>query len=371
VIGGGGVAAVEAALALRAIARERIALTIVTRAADFVYRPLAVVRPFQARPTYRIELARVAADVDAELVSADAVAVDDSHRQLVLSNGQRQSYDALLIAIGARAEAIVGGGTLTPWDWGEGHAFRSVLQALDQGKTKSVAFIVPAGLTWPLPLYELALLTSAHLRDKGISNVSLSIVTCERAPLADFGADASASVAALLEQRGIAIFTDSVLGAIEAGTLRTSRGASVEAEVTVALPVIQARTLGGVPTDSAGFIPIDEYCRVAGYLDVFAAGDCTVGQVKQGGLAAQQANVAATGIAALAGAETASEPFQPELHAVVLTGDTPLEIDRTGARPLPSADATIDPQLAEKIVARHLTTYLAHATPPLTLETPG
>jgi sulfide:quinone oxidoreductase len=199
----------------------------------------------------------------------------------------------------------------------------------------------------------------------------LSIVTCESAPLADFGAEASASVAELLEQRGIAIFTDSVLGTIEAGKLRTSRGASVEAEATVALPVIQARTLGGVPTDSAGFIPIDEYCRVAGCLDVFAAGDCTVGRVKQGGLAAQQANVAASGIAALAGAETASEPFQPELHAVVLTGDTPLEIDRTGARPLPSADATIDPQLAEKIVARHLPTYLAHATPPLPLETPG
>ena len=138
--------------------------------------------------------------------------------------------------------------------------------------------------------------------------MSLSVVTCERAPLADFGAEASAAVAALLEQRGITVLTDSVLAAIEAGTVRTTRGASVVAEVTVAVPVIQARTLGGVPTDSAGFIPVDNYCRVAGQRDVFAAGDCTVGQVKQGGLAAQQADVAAAGMAALAGADTAPEP---------------------------------------------------------------
>jgi sulfide:quinone oxidoreductase len=369
VIAGGGVAAIEAALALRATPRPRITLAIATSSDDFIYRPFAVVRPFQARPTYRIELAQVAADLDAELVAADAVAVDGDRRQLVLSNGQTVSYDALLIAIGARAEAIVGGGTLTPWDWGEGHAFRSILGALGRGEARSVAFIVPAALTWPLPLYELALLTSAHLRDKGISDVTLSVVTCEPGPLADLGAEASASVAALLEQRGITVFTNSVLAAIEDGTVRTSRGASVAAEVTVAVPVIQARTLRGVPTDPAGFIPVDDYCRVEGQRDVFAAGDCTVGHVKQGGLAAQQADVAAGGIAALAGAETAPEPFQPELHAVLLTGDAPLQIDPTGVRPLPSVDATIDPQLAEKIVARHLTSYLAHATPPL--KTPG
>ena len=110
VIAGGGVAAIEAALALRATARPWITLTIATSADDFIYRPFAVVRPFQARPTYRIELARVAADLDAQLVVADAVAVDDDRHELVLSNGQALSYDALLIAIGARAEAIVGGG---------------------------------------------------------------------------------------------------------------------------------------------------------------------------------------------------------------------------------------------------------------------
>src|SRR6266540_5976565 len=104
VIAGGGVAAIEAALALREIAPERTALAIATAAPEFVYRPLAVLRPFRARPTYRIELARVAADLDAELVPANALAVEAGNRELVLATGRRLAYDALVVAIGASAE---------------------------------------------------------------------------------------------------------------------------------------------------------------------------------------------------------------------------------------------------------------------------
>ena len=369
VIAGGGVAAVEAGLALRELAAEKIVLTIATTAREFVYRPLAVLRPFRSRPTYRIELARIAADLDAELVAEDAVAVESDHRQILLSNGQKLSYDALLIAIGAQAEAIVGAGTFTPWDWGEGHAFRSLLQAVSEGEAETVAFIVPPGLTWPLPLYELALLTRAHLRNKGMDGVTLSIVTNESAPLEDFGREASAAVARLLEQHGVALFTRSLVGEIGGKTMRTSAGVEAPAEITVALPVIVARTLAGVPTDAAGFIPVDAYCRVSGNLDIFAAGDCTSGSLKQGGIAAQQADVAAAGIANLAGAAIHPKPLQPELHAVLLTGDTPLHLDQTGARPIPAGGHGIHPQPAEKIVARHLTPYLADATPPLQFDT--
>jgi sulfide:quinone oxidoreductase len=371
VIAGGGVAAVEAALALRELAGDRVALTIATAASEFVYRPFAVVRSFRSRPTYRIDLAHIADDLAADIVAADARAVELDRRRVVLSDGGRLPYDALLIAIGARADATVGSGTLTPWDWGEGYAYGSMLDALTKGDVKSVGFIVPSGLTWPLPLYELALLTSMLVRDKGIHGVSLGVVTFESAPLEIFGAAASAAVAALLEQRAIALETDSEVAAIEGGIIRTSRGASLPAAVAVAVPVIRARTLPGVPTDVDGFVTVDPHCRAIGSIDVFAAGDCTDGPVKQGGLAAQQADTAAAGIAALAGAEIALEPFRPELHAVLLTGEESLHLDATGARPIPADDVGVHPQPAEKIVARHLTPYLARATPPLPLDVPG
>jgi sulfide:quinone oxidoreductase len=174
--------------------------------------------------------------------------------------------------------------------------------------------------------------SQAHSSATKDSNVSLSIVTPESAPLEEFGPTASASVTRLLGQRGIALYTKSEVATIERRTVQTSGGALIPSAVTVALPVIRARTIDGVPTNASGFVTVDAYCRVSGSLDVFAAGDCTNGPVKQGGLAAQQADTAAAGIAALAGARISPEPFQPELQAVLLTGDAPLHLDQKPGR---------------------------------------
>ena len=366
VVAGGGVAAIEAALALRALVTTRVELTIAAATPTFVYRPLAVVRPFQRGPSYRLELAQIVADLGGTLVPEDAVAVEVDRRRLRLSDGGRLSYDALLVAIGARAEPVLTGGTFTPWDWGEGHAFRSLLGSLDSGSVRALAFVVPAGLTWPLPLYELALLTDAHLRERDLGDVSLRVITAERAPLDVFGLEASRSVAALLARRGIALATAQETRAFEDGVVRTADGSSIAADATVALPLIQARPLPGLPTDAAGFVRVDPECRVLGSSDVFAAGDCTDQPLKQGGLAAQQADIAAAGIAALAGADVTPTAFQPKLEAVLLTGDTPLHLDAAGARPIRSEDDDAgDRERREKIFARHLTPYLANATPAL------
>jgi sulfide:quinone oxidoreductase len=53
--------------------------------------------------------------------------------------------------------------------------------------------------------------------------------------------------------------------------------------------------------------------------DVYAAGDVTAHAIKQGGLACQQADAAATHIAAAAGADVQAEPFAPVLRGMLLT----------------------------------------------------
>ncbi len=344
----------EAALALHDLARERVALTIVTASAEFVYRPFAVVRPFQSEPTYRIELAQIARDVAAEIVLDTAVGVDPGRRQLLLSAREPLPYDALLVAIGARAEATVGGGTITPWDWGSGHAFRALLESVREGRTKKVTFIVPPGIVWTLPLYELALLTSVFALEGAIKDVSLTLVTVEKAPLEVFGAETSAKVGALLEERGIAVLLESETLAIEDGLVQTSGGAAVPSDATVAVPVILAHGFSGVPTDDAGFIVVDDRCRVGVDGNVFAAGDCTNLPLKQGGIAAQQADAAAAGIAALAGAAAVPPPLRPRLRALLFTGETSLRLGADG-----------EPGPPEKIEARYLTPYLRAATPSL------
>lgn len=354
VIAGGGVAAIEAALALHELAKGRIALTIASASAELTYRPFAVVQPFQTEPTYRIELAQIAADVGAELVLDTAVGVDPERRRLLLSAREPLAYDALLVAIGARAEATVGGGTITPWDWG-GHAFRVLLDDLKKGAVKNVTFIVPAGIVWALPLYELALLTSTFVLEDAIKGVTLTVVTVEKAPLGMLGAEASARVGSLLQERGIAVLLDDEAVEIEEGLVRTSRGASIPSDATVAVPVIRPHAFSGVPTDADGFVVVDDRCRVAVDGDVFAAGDCTNQPLKQGSIAAQQADAAAAELAALVGAADPPAPLSPQIQALLFTGDESLRLGAGGGAAEPT----------EKITARHLTSYLRAAKPSL------
>ena len=65
--------------------------------------------------------------------------------------------------------------------------------------------------------------------------------------------------------------------------------------------MITGPEIDGLPCDPHGFVPVDEYGRVEGVADVYAAGDGTDFPVKQGGLATQQADAAAEHIAARPG----------------------------------------------------------------------
>src|SRR3954452_19895115 len=68
VIAGGGVAALEALVALRDLAPSRIAVTVVTDAPSFFYRPLLIGEPFGLGHPRRYGIAEICADLGAELV---------------------------------------------------------------------------------------------------------------------------------------------------------------------------------------------------------------------------------------------------------------------------------------------------------------
>jgi sulfide:quinone oxidoreductase len=74
--------------------------------------------------------------------------------------------------------------------------------------------------------------------------------------------------------------------------------------------------------------------RVPGLDDVYAAGDATTLPIKQGGLAAQQADAVAEAIAASLGAVIDPRPLQPILRGLLLTGDAAhyLRADLDGSR---------------------------------------
>ena len=83
-------------------------------------------------------------------------------------------------------------------------------------KDHRIAFVVPHGVTWSLPLYEMALMTQRRCVERGV-DASIAVITPESAPLAVFGASAEAAVSELLSARGIEVFASSRVSGLGGG----------------------------------------------------------------------------------------------------------------------------------------------------------
>jgi sulfide:quinone oxidoreductase len=322
-IAGGGVAALEAIIALRKLAGDRVAITMLSPEDEFVYQPLSVGDPFALGPAKRYPLARVAEDFDVELLRGALASVDPAAHTIRTSDGDEHPYDALLVAVGA-ARAPAYEHVLTFRGQEDGERAHGLLQDLEGGYVRRVAFVVPPGNVWSLPLYELALMTLARAREMSLDDAQITVVTPEESPLAIFGRQASEEVARVLLEAGAVVETGAHAQIERAGqiVIRPS-GKTLECDRIVALPRIVARQLEGLPTNQDGFIPIDEHARVPDIEHVWAAGDGTAFPVKQGGIACQQADAAASDLARWAGADLDPEPFRPVLRGQLLTGSEP------------------------------------------------
>jgi sulfide:quinone oxidoreductase len=358
---GGGVAALEAMLALRHLAEERVSIELIAPESQFWYRPLAVAEAFGTLRVQGLDLTELARSCGASFSLGAVTAVDAGRRLARTASGRRFPYDALLVAAGAEAVAAVEG-ALTFRGPDDVSLFRALLERLESGATERVVFAVPGGVSWPLPAYELALTSAAFLAHRSVVGRRLAVVTPEEAPLTLFGASASARIAALLEAEEIRVHARSYPVAFAGGILRLAPGHGIGADEVVALPRLKGRPIVGIPRDASGFIPTDRHGRVVGLDDVYAAGDATAFPVKQGGLAAQQADAAAEAIAARAGAPLDPRPFRPVLRGLVLTGRRPAFLQVELARG-PGAASTAETEPLwwppSKIVGRYLAPFLA------------
>jgi sulfide:quinone oxidoreductase len=321
VIAGGGVAGLEALVALRALATERVALTLVAPDEDFTIRALSVQDPFAVGgPPRHYALAEVCEDHSAAFVR-DAVARVDVERSVVQGAGGRElPYDSLLVAVGARP-APVWRGVPTFRGLQDAETVHGLVQDVEGGYTKRVAFVVPAGTTWPLPLYELALMLAERAYEVGQDDVRIAIVTPEDAPLGVFGSAASEAVAQALGDARVEVRTGVTVRAVEGRTIVGAPGdLRLEADRIVALPRLHGPDLPGLWNDRDGFLPVDEEGRARGTANVFGAGDGTTVPIKQGGVAAQQADAVAVTIARRAGADVPAVRFRPVLRGKLLTG---------------------------------------------------
>jgi sulfide:quinone oxidoreductase len=360
IIVGGGVAGLEAALALADLAPDLTDVTMIAPNAEFVYRPMAVREPFAYGAARRYALAPIARDAGARLLRGELARIDPARRAIHTREEERIEYDALLLAPGAKAVARYTH-ALTIDDNRLDETLHGLIQDVEGGYVHSLAFVSPDSIAWPLPLYELALMTAGRAYDMEI-DLAVTVITPEPAPLAVFGAAASRAVGELLRKARIETIA-SAAAEVPTGreVLIRPGDRRLQVDRVIALPELSGPPLPGIPARERGFIPVDAHGQVPGVGPIYAAGDATDFAVKQGGIASQQADAAAEAIAASAGAPITPRPLEPVVRGMLLTDDKPLYmVARLAAGQEPSSEVSDQPSWSPsaKIAARYLAPYL-------------
>ena len=377
IVAGGGVAALETCLALRAFAGDRVHVTLIAPQPCFVHRPTGEHDPLSVRGLERVPVARMARAAGADPRLDRVAAVDPGARRVFTAQGYELAYDALVLAIGAVPLDVPLGAE--PFDAAHAGDCRSVLRRLRGGDLGSLAFVEPPGPTHAFDLYDLALEAAVSVRREHVE-AGLTLVTAEPGPLAILGRRASAEVATTLGGHGVRVIDSAYVRSVGPGHVDVAPSSRrVAADRVIAAPRLAGPGLAHLDCDGDGFLPVDTLGRAHGTRHVFAAGDCTSFPVKHPSLAAQQADAVATAIAAEAGARIEPVPFEPVLKGVLPSRlrwyvEAPLtgghgDATRVSALPLWSPRLRFDARFLGPLLERYaalteLKTFRVAAGPP-------
>jgi sulfide:quinone oxidoreductase len=369
VVAGGGIAGAEALLALRALGGDRVSLTLVSPSEELFLPALSVAEAFARGQAERYPLDALLNSVEADHVLGSLAAVEPDEHRIRLEHDRAVEFDALVLAVGGRAVARVANAT-TWWPTGDAKDFGGLLRDLEEGYTKRVAFVIPPGAVWPLPLYELALLTAREVNGMGIDDAELTVITPEAIPLSLFGPAAAVAVREELERMSIGLETATVARidrSPRSQVVLEPTGRRLEVDRVVALPGVEGPRLPGTTHNADGFIRVGRNGRMVGSDAVWAAGDAIAYPVKFGGLATQQADLVAADIAALARGTSAPEASGLHLRGILMTGGAPRPIGEgtlatagERRRPIWRPDA--------KVLGQYLTPFLASLREPAAPE---
>jgi sulfide:quinone oxidoreductase len=319
-IAGGGIAALESALALRGLGGEAIEIVLVSPNEEFSFRAHEVREPFGGPAPLRLPLDEILDGVG-EHVRDSVIGVDPEARVLALRSGGQLAYDSLLLCLGGTPfPANVHGITFDRP--GDPAAFAELLEDIGDRLVENVAFVVPDAAGWTLPAYDLALMLRGWA-DRQRRDLGIRVLTGEQTPLEMFGPSASRDVAGVLARHRVEVLTGAQPVVISDAAIVAGAHWSL-ADRIVSLPRLAGPRLAGVPSNWEGFTEVGPEGRVPGLAGVFAVGDGAAHRRKQGGLAAQQADTAARALLADIGLSVPAAPDPPMLRGVLATPDGPL-----------------------------------------------
>ncbi len=360
VIAGAGVAGLETAFALKALAGGRVAVKVISPQAEFIYRPQAVPEPFTETPSQRFPLSEVLAAAGAHLIPDSFAWLDAPNRIVHTRGGLEIRYGALVLALGARRRQSFRH-AITIDEMRLPVQLSGLLDEVEAGAVSSVAAVIPSTAGWQLPMYAFALRLAVESRRRGL-DLELTVATPEDAPLEIFGAIASEEVARTLAAAGIQIIT-SVSCEVPAPGMVSLRPGTMDLHVdrVLAQPRFFGPSTPGVPKRARnGFVAVDPFGRVRGLSGVYAAGDMTDFPVKLGAVAGEQADTAAAFIASSVGANVRVTALAPVIHGALLVGEEPLYMtaDLIGAEAHRSEVGSSPSTRPVRLTAPHLAAYL-------------
>jgi sulfide:quinone oxidoreductase len=348
---GAGTAGLEALLAARQRFGSSIELRLIAPDREFHYRAIRPEHTSRPVPERSLQIADVTVELGAEWVLDRVAAVHGADRQLLTRDGDLVDFDYLLLAAGVSSHRTLHQGEV--WQRGSDPRFldRIISDAL-AGEIKSIAIVIPRGARWPVPAYELALVLA--WRTAGV-RTAINLLTSEERPLATLGTEASNLVLDELRDAGIHLQTgvevvdeprdwsrhpsptlvlvpegpDQLPNALtgrpaDPARIHIGAGEEVEFDRLISLPSATGPAIAGVSTDASGFIAVDEAFKVRDSHRIWAAGGCIAAALEHSALAAEQADVAITEIAAaMAGSRrpgSAAPSRVPELTGILLSG---------------------------------------------------
>jgi len=357
VIVGGGVAALEAMLAIRDLGGERVKVDVFAPRKDFVLKPLGVSEAFGYGEVLTYDLESLAERSGSSFHLRSVTLIETENRRVALRDGTEVPYDYLVVATGTKALWVIPGAK-TFWGLHGQEVISEVIQRIAGDSPAHIVLTMPEPAVWPLPIYELALFLATEVEKSKGSQSKVTVVTPETSPLATFGPGASAILSDLLERHSVGLVTDTTPVDFSEGTLNTMTGESIAADEVITVPRLTGRQIDGLSFNPEGFLTVDGFGRIEGLEREYAAGDVISYPIKFGGVATEQADVVAASIARDAWGDPEPEPFRPVLRGTLLTSDGPVALGVSPASENGATDESDSWDPVRKVRGKHLTPFL-------------
>jgi sulfide:quinone oxidoreductase len=321
---GGGFAALESAFLLRMRLHDAVDIRLVSNSGQFNFRPNSIYVPFGADPdSLLVDLRRPLHRRHIDFVAGSAADVDAGARLVTLGDGQRLSYDKLIVATGADTHAQEVPGleehAATIWTSDSMLAvrrrFEQARDAARRGERQRVLFLVPPNNKCSGPLYEIVFMLETWLRrQQARDHVDIAWSTYERGFIQAFGPRLDALVTEEFAARGIDGHRDELVVEVLPREVRYADGSARAYDHLIAFPpYVSAVRYDGLPSDDRGFLSTDLETRlITGRDDVYAPGDAGDFPIKQAFLAFLQADAVADHIAA----DVTGAPFRNPFDSV-------------------------------------------------------